>query len=40
VRGVSGHAIVALPSLPEDKQESAAQAILNFAFDESGMDLE
>jgi hypothetical protein len=33
-------AIVTLLSLPEDRQESAARAILDFASDEAGMDLE
>jgi hypothetical protein len=32
-------AIVALLSLPEDKQESAARAILDFALTESEIDV-
>jgi hypothetical protein len=33
-------AIVALLNLPEDKQESAARAILDFACDETGQGVE
>jgi hypothetical protein len=40
MKDVLQDAILALLNLPEDKQESAARAILNLVFEEAGTDIE